>query len=159
MDASTSPGKSGPGDSGSGESFRYFAYGSNLYEPRMRSRCPSARLVGLGRLSDFCLVYDKPSKDGSAKLNLRAVLGETVLGVIYEIALSERPGLDGFEGGYTPIQVSVQRGEQPVDALTYQYVGAPSNRGPFEWYVALVVKGAREHGLPEAYIRSELERS
>jgi ribosomal protein S18 acetylase RimI-like enzyme len=123
--------------------FRYFAYGSNLWVPQMRSRCPSARPIGTGVLDGWRVVYDKPSTDGSSKLNIRPGRGGTAQGVIYELSDEDRPALDAAEPLYTPIEVSV--GDE--DVVTYTYEGEPSDRPPYDWYLAIVLMGAASHGL------------
>jgi hypothetical protein len=119
--------------------FRYFAYGSNMWAPRMRSRCPSARVVGTAILQGWQRVYDKPSVDGSAKLNIRREPSSSVPGVVYEIDPLERHLLDRAEPRYRPITTPV--------GLTYAYEGEATRKPPFGWYVDLVVAGARSHGL------------
>ena len=119
--------------------FRYFAYGSNLWTPRMVARCPSARIIGTALLEGWRQVYDKPSVDGSAKLNIRADPDGRVLGAVYEIAAAERERLDAAEPDYTPLMMAV--------GLTYAYTGEPTSAPPLRWYVDLVENGARSHGL------------
>lgn len=109
----------------------------------MNSRCSSAVAVGKATLKGWRAVYDKPSTDGSAKLNIRRDTSEEVHGVIYEIDDAEREALDSAEPGYTPIIVMVE-GER---LLTYTYEGRPFNGPPFDWYVEMVEAGARHHGL------------
>lgn len=124
-------------------SFRYFAYGSNLWPPRLRSRCPSAEVVDTATLDGWVALYDKPSTDGSAKLNIRPDVSGKVRGVVYEIDDTDREALDAAEPGYTPIRVMI--GEQRV--LTYTYEGSPFHGPPYDWYVEMVAAGARHHGL------------
>lgn len=124
--------------------FRYFAYGSNLWVPQMRSRCASARPVTTGVLEGWMIVYDKPSTDGSAKLNIRPDPDGSVPGVVYELSDEDRPALDAAEPLYEPIEVTVG-GDQ---LLTYTYQGEASERPPYDWYVAIVLLGASSHGLP-----------
>jgi cation transport regulator ChaC len=119
--------------------FRYFAYGSNMWTPRMQARCPSARVIDTARLLGWQAVYDKPSADGSAKLNIRPHPDRSVAGVIYEIDLGERHLLDRAEPRYRPIATPV--------GLTYAYDGKATLELPFGWYVDLVEAGARAHGL------------
>ena len=126
-------------------SFRYFAYGSNLWPPQMRSRCPSAKVVGPATIRGWSAVYDKPSSDGSAKLNIRPDPDGTVDGVVYEIEDGERQALDAAEPRYTPLTVEVD-GER---MLTYAFEGDPHAKGPYDWYVSAVALGAASHGLPE----------
>jgi len=119
--------------------FRYFAYGSNMWTPRMQGRCPSARAIDTALLHGWRAVYDKPSVDGSAKLNIRPDAERSVAGVVYEIDLGERDLLDRAEPRYRPITTPV--------GLTYAYEGEATPEPPFGWYVDLVEAGARAHGL------------
>jgi len=120
--------------------FRYFAYGSNMWSPRMASRCPSARLIGSATLNGWTAAYDKPSTDGSAKLNIHPDAGGVTGGVVYEIEDSDRPSLDAAEPGYDPIETEL--------GLTYTYPGEPSSALPLDWYVAIVTHGAATHRIP-----------
>lgn len=52
------------------EFFLYFAYGSNMLFRRLKARTPSARLVGVGHVLGYRLVFDKVSKDGSGKCDI-----------------------------------------------------------------------------------------
>lgn len=124
-------------------SFRYFAYGSNLWAPQLRSRCPSATPIGQGVIEGWRLAYDKPSLDGSAKLNIRPDPAGVVAGVVYRIDDRERTALDRAEPRYTPVLVDVA-GEA---ALTYTYEEERANTAPYDWYVAVATLGAATHGL------------
>jgi hypothetical protein len=44
----------------------------------------------------------------------------------------------------------------PVTAVTYYATDKDASLRPYHWYKALVIAGAREHGLPASY-RSRLE--
>lgn len=134
-------------------SFLYFAYGSNLWVPQMRSRCPSATPQGTAVLDGWRLVYDKPSTDGSAKLNVRRDPGSTVSGVLYEIEDGERQKLDAAEPLYTPIGVDIGHRR----ALTYTYEGDPHDRPPYDWYVAVAIAGAAQHGLTDHHLRTDAD--
>lgn len=125
-------------------SFPYFAYGSNLWLPQLQSRCPSARVLSTAHLDDWALVCDKPSVDGSAKFNIRPDPGSVVTGVVYEIDDAERSDLDVSEPRYRPIHVELSTGW----TLTYTYEGEPHDAMPFDWYVAMALAGAADHGLP-----------
>jgi len=124
-------------------SFPYFAYGSNLWVPQLRSRCPSATPRRTAVLDGWRLVCDKPSADGSAKFNIRPAEGESVAGVIYQIDDGERQKLDEAEPLYTPIGVDMD-GER---VLTYTFEGEPYRTAPFDWYLAIALAGAAQHGL------------
>ncbi len=131
---------------------RYFAYGSNMKSARLRSRAPSARALGAALLRDHRLRVRKRGADGTGKANLVPGRGDAVWGVLYEIAVAEWSRLDRHEGGYVRRRVEVETREGArLAAVTYvsdRTVDAP----PFDWYRALLVEGAREHGLPEGWI-------
>ncbi len=134
----------------------YFAYGSNLYEPRMRHRVPSAIPVAVGRLPGYELAFRKIGNDGSMKCDLDPVEWETAWGMIYYIHPDEVELLDAVEGeGYKRVEELVTRsdGASAVDAITYRARAEWIGEGhPFDWYRDLIVTGARRHGLPEPYV-------
>ena len=134
-----------------------FAYGSNMLIRRIRERVPSARAIAVGTLFEHELRWHKVSKDGSGKCDVLPVRGTLapVLGVIYEIAAAEKPQLDQAEGlgnGYEEKEVDVQTTNGPTKASMYFATHIDPNFVPFTWYKALVVGGAREHGLPPHYV-------
>ena len=120
--------------------FRYFAYGSNLWSARMRERCPSARVIGTAVLVGWSGVYDKPGSDGTAKMNIRPDRDGSIHGAIYEIRPDEKPTLDAAEDGYDTVETP--------HGLAYAYSGEPATAPPADWYAQLVEDGAREHGIP-----------
>ena len=80
--------------------FHYFAYGSNLLSTRLQQRTPSARALAPAVLEGHALRWHKAGADGSGKCDVVAVdgAGHRVIGVVYEIARSEKPLLDAAEG-------------------------------------------------------------
>lgn len=136
----------------------YFAYGSNLCTGRLQARTPSASKVAVGVLPVYSLRFHKiGSTDGSAKCNIRAQPDASVYGVVFDIDEREKPDLNRAEGvgaGYEVRRVEVQTDTGLLEAFTYR-AEAPyidDSLQPFRWYKRLVLAGAREHGLPEAYI-------
>ena len=96
------------------------------------------------------MLYDKPSLDGSSKLNIAESAGSEVLGVVYEVADDERLSLDRAEHRYDRIDVSVTTGGgRVVEALTYRWSGPAHGALPYDWYVATAQAGAAHHGLGE----------
>lgn len=130
----------------------YFAYGSNLKQERFFGRVPGARCFGIARLDHWRLRMNKRGRDGSAKANLAAARGEAVWGALYRVRSRDWTRLDGFEGGYVRRRVRVcGPGGQVHEAVTYVSDRICDAR-PFDWYRALLVEGAREHGLPEDWV-------
>jgi gamma-glutamylcyclotransferase len=144
------------------QSFLYFAYGSNLLTRRLRAanRAPSAQPLGVGRLSHHRLTFDKLSdRDGSGKCDAERTdrLTDCVVGVVYRIECAEQAALDLVEGvglGYRRVEVEVETDGGTLTCRTYLATLKRAGIKPFDWYKALVLAGAREHGLPNAYIEA-----
>jgi gamma-glutamylcyclotransferase len=137
--------------------FLNFAYGSNMLTRRLRERVPSARPVVVAVLAGYELRWHKVSQDGSGKCDVVQVNAPqaTVVGVIYEILASEKAQLDAAEGlgnGYAEKWVALKTEGGEVQAQTYYATNIKSSLVPYTWYKALVVAGAKEHGLPEEYV-------
>ncbi|MGD2115279.1 MAG: gamma-glutamylcyclotransferase [Acidobacteriota bacterium] len=149
----------------------YFAYGSNMLTRRLARRVPSARPLGAARLPGHRIAFHKRGHDGSGKANITPTgrPDDLVHGVLFELAAAERPILDRIEGGYERRTIRVHApalsalstvptlpdgAHGPVPALTYISGGRFLDDAllPFPWYKAFVVEGAREHGLPPAYV-------
>ena len=134
----------------------YFAYGSNMDEAALRTRCPRARRLGFGRLARhrFALMssgYATVRRDANAEVH----------GVLYDLALSDIPPLDLYEdvdnGLYVKVQKRVRRGEGR-SSLALVYLGIDERDGPPQPnYMEAVVAAARAAALPDDYIAS-LER-
>ncbi len=153
MDREVEAVASGP----AGEPLYIFAYGSNLLRSRIAARCPSVALHGIGYTTYRSVLFDKRSDDGSGKANA-AYTGreeDRVWGVLHTMSAPDLAKLDVHETGYAFEKIRVLR----VDGTTtpaFTYVAHEACRAqglaPYDWYLAYVVNGAREQGLPEAYI-------
>lgn len=131
----------------------YFAFGANLNGAQMRERAPSARALGVARLAGFRLCLDKLSIDGSGKVNLAREAASSVWGVVFRIDPGELAGLDAFESGYVQTHVSVRlRDVVPLEARTYLSEQRAPGLLAQPRYRELILAGAREHGLPAAWI-------
>jgi len=139
--------------------FKYFAYGSNMCSGRLRARVP-CEFVTIAKVTGHQLRFHKRSNDQSSKCDVFYTGDQThtVWGVVYDIPVSEKGELDGFEGlgsGYEDLKVAVTlpNGDQ-LSAQTY--VADPDyireGLAPYSWYKAYVQAGAAEHGLPQQYI-------
>lgn len=144
----------------------YFAYGSNMYTPRLRERVPGCQALGTAHLPGYQLRFQKRSKkDGSAKANAFHTGGphDAVIGVLFSIPESELRALDLAEGnryGYERCTVSVlQPDGASVLAITYLATADAIDDGlvPLDWYTEFVALGAREHGLPLDYVAMYIE--
>ncbi len=134
-----------------------FAYGSNMLLARLRERVPSARMRTVATLPGHVLRWHKLGQDGSGKCDVLPSDDPQagVVGVLFEFDLSDKPRLDAAEDlgvSYAEKQVEVQTATGPVRAWVYHAIRIDPAAVPFDWYKALVVAGAREHGLPAAYV-------
>jgi hypothetical protein len=131
---------------------RYFAYGSNLDLARMRSRVPAVGLIGPALLQGMRLTFDKRGRDGSGKANLTEDTASHVWGVLYALEWAHLPILDAFEPDYERVRVSLEREGARIAAETYVSTLCAPGLAATNRYKQLVVKGARAHGLPDAYV-------
>jgi gamma-glutamylcyclotransferase len=140
---------------------KYFSYGSNLLKERIQARCPSARKIGTGKAVGLKICFGKIStrKNGMqcGKANLVVAEASSVWGVIYEMPESEFSALSEMEKGYSVFEMSVNSPELGVVVCAFHNSDRTAGGLPiYDWYLQLVVVGAKQNNLPSAYIE-ELE--
>jgi gamma-glutamylcyclotransferase len=140
---------------------RYFAYGSNMLQERMKKRVSSARYLETATLAGYVLRFNKISKDGSSKANIVRSdrPGAVVWGVLFELEESERVKLDKAEGlgrGYDLVSAQVQTASGFQSAFTYSASpeALDDNLKPYLSYKRMLLRGAKQNHLPDDYIRS-----
>lgn len=72
---------------------KYIAYGSNMVENQMAVRCPNAKLIGMGTLSNHRLVFYR-----HATVERDDTCTASVSAVVWEISATDERSLDGYEG-------------------------------------------------------------
>lgn len=137
----------------------YFAYGSNLSRRRLDERDIIPISARVCKVDGYALAFNKESDSYHRAANIVLNAGESVWGVAYELAHKSIERLDRFEGvhldQYRRIEVlgSPQDGG-PCTFATYQAseskIAAPAR--PTDEYLSYILEGAREHGLPPAYV-------
>lgn len=137
--------------------FHYFAYGSNMLRARLLARTPSARSLGAAALTGHALRWHMVSRDGSGKCDIvpDAAADAVVHGVLYQIALHDKPALDAAESlgvGYAERQLTVHAAAGALSAWAYVALVTQPDAVPYDWYKGLVVHGAHEHALPADYL-------
>lgn len=141
----------------------YFAYGSNMMTARLKARCPSALPVGVAFADDHTLTFWKKGRDGSGKGHLAHSPGRTQPGVLFTLATQDLGLLDEIEGvgkGYRRVDDFTLRRRNDgriVQATTYLATALDATLIPFDWYLALVLAGAREHEFDAAILRQLCE--
>lgn len=141
------------------DSLTYFAYGSNMLAARLARRCASARFTAVGSIPDFTVAFSKRSKDGSGKATLIEAPGAEAYGALFSVGRDDLVALDRIEGvgqGYhrlEDIQAYAFPDQTPVRVTTYVADAEAIDHAlrPYDWYLALVVKGAERKGLPAPY--------
>jgi gamma-glutamylcyclotransferase len=141
------------------DTFKYFAYGSNMLTERLRSRCASAKMVRRAVVANYVLEFCKRSADGSGKVTIveSSKDGALVHGVMFDIAVAERDELDKAEGlgqGYHRVDELTVRLESSDEVRVSTYIGNRLDRSlkPYDWYRALVIAGAKQHQQPADWL-------
>ena len=140
----------------------YFAYGSNMETATFSGRRGIAFARALpARLPGWRLVLDKPPllPIGEAMANLVPDPTAETLGVLYAITSADLDHLDLTEGvligNYRRLEVPVTPLGTPAGAVTAHTLVSdrrdPTLR-PSVRYMAHLITGAEEHGLPADYV-------
>lgn len=141
----------------------YFAYGSNMLIERLQHRCGSAQPLGMAWVEGYGVAFSKIGQDGSGKATLSTAAGARAYGVLFQLGAEDLHALDRIEGrgkGYERldgIQVAANHnGGAMIPACTYisQPPHIDGRLRPYDWYLDLVVHGARQNALPSAYVET-----
>ncbi len=140
----------------------YFAYGSNMQGATLRGRRGISWLRALpARVANWRFVCDKPPllpSMGESFANLVPEPGAEAYGVLFELDADDLAHVELSEGvligNYRRIDVVAEplAGAEAVTAATLVTDARDPSLVPSERYRALLVEGAREHGLPAAWI-------
>lgn len=136
----------------------YFSYGSNLWIEQMAARTGA---IGQGDdrprvawLPDHRLVFNMQGDDGQVYANLERP-GDGVFGVIYRCGPAALDQLDVHEWGYERRRVLVtDESGVTLEAIAY-FAKADciaSGGRPSAAYFECIIRGARQHCLPETYV-------
>lgn len=134
----------------------YFAYGTLLDIEHMRRFCPSARAVGVMRLDGYELGFAACADPSRAGCTLDAVPDGTVWGVQYELSDGDMAKLDEVSGvpagHWARKRVTVRDSDgKAVNTTTYVIPNPSGPHAPPASYVAPILKGAADFGLPASY--------
>src|SRR6266566_1863773 len=113
----------------------YFAYGSNMFLPRLKGRVSSVLFRGAASLSGYALKWHKCSIAPSEGAG-------SVHGALFAVPNSELNRLEAAEGpGYQKIAVRVNTSDDCLSAETF--VAKPEwiddSLRPYTWYRDLVI--------------------
>ena len=140
----------------------YFAYGSNMQTATFGGRRGITPVSAhTARAPGWRLVLDKPPLLGPAPgfANLVPDAGAEVFGVVYEISADDMAHVELTEGvaidNYRRVEIDVvalAAGPAALRALTLVSDKRAPGLRPSARYMALLIDGAEEHGLPDEWI-------
>jgi gamma-glutamylcyclotransferase (GGCT)/AIG2-like uncharacterized protein YtfP len=134
----------------------YFAYGSNMARLHMKAHCPSAKFVAAAKLKDHQLVFDMMARMwGGGVADVRPAKGQTVEGVLWDVAEADLKPLDEYEQCpqlYGRQQVEVEAGGKAQRAFAYVGTRTAGRCAPSRKYLRLLIQGAEEHDLSFPYV-------
>lgn len=131
----------------------YFAYGSNMDEAQMKTRCPSAVLLHAARLSKHRLAFvGRSERWGGAIATVERSKKARVWGLLYSVTEHDLDVLDLYEAIYTRVDVRVKdRNERKHDAVTYVLNGKPYGI-PSDLYVKQIARAYSKHKIDQKAI-------
>jgi len=141
----------------------YFAYGSNMESDTLRSRrgVPFRRALAV-RAPGWRVVFDKPPllAIGEAFANIVPDPDAVALGVAFEVSDDDLAQIERSEGvllgNYRRVELAVEVlapcDDPPRRATSLASERRDASLRPSTRYMALVVAGALEHGLPADYV-------
>ena len=141
----------------------YFAYGSNLWPPRLEQRVGPCRKRGIASLPGYHLRFHKRGQDGSGKGDAYRTddRADFVIGALFELSARQCELLHGFEGrDYMPHDIIVRQDALELSVFTYLVVPQAIQPGlqPYSWYKDFVICGARYFEMPASYVQALVEQ-
>ena len=129
-----------------------------MLNERLIKRCPSAKPIGIAHAPNHSVNFSKIGADKSGKATLYKHAGAQQFGVLFNINSNDLVSLDVAEGvnfGYErrdDFLVIRSNDQTKIRTTTYLALKIDTNLSPFDWYLDLVIAGAKQHGLPTAQI-------
>lgn len=127
-----------------------FSYGSNLYEPQLRERCPGARVLGAAELRGFSIAFVGESERwGGGVATVVRSTRDVVRGEVVALSDDDMQRLDRYEGVpdvYWREKRNVAMGMIRVRAWVYVRDGKPN--APGVEYLTRIALGYERLGFP-----------
>ncbi|MDZ7842611.1 MAG: gamma-glutamylcyclotransferase family protein [Gammaproteobacteria bacterium] len=140
----------------------YFAFGANMHDSVFRGRRQMTPVEWRpGRLKDYRLRFNLEGqpKGRAAPANIEPAPGSEVWGVLYRMTRRDLLWLDhtevvpGWKYRHLWTEAEDCQGHRLSPAVTYIANGADSDGRPSQRYITLLREGARQHELPEHWVR------
>lgn len=144
-----------------------FLYGPDAFRARVFDRMGTCDVVGAATLDGWALSFDKPNiKQGAAEghvlvlgegeglANLVEAEGEQVYGMVFELSRAQRGSIEGYYGGYRPmdVQVVLKKDGKQLAATTFVSRRRNPKALPSPATLELSVQGAEENAFPRDYV-------
>ena len=135
----------------------YFAYGANMDVETLKERKVDFKTITAGKIRDARLVFHVPGGDDTGKADLMDDKRSHVHGVVYDVPEKSLAGLDVYEhierGRYRRGEVVVQTSQGEMVCAVYRGAKFRSGLKPSKDYLERLIRGARQHGLPDHYLK------
>lgn len=134
---------------------RYFAFGANMARRVLVKRRGIHPLASVpARLDGYALQFSLRGLPlfEPAFATIVASPGESTWGVLHTLTTPDLARLDRIESAYDRVDVLLQTPEGPTQATAYTARRPVPEKMPSRRYLRLLCEGAREHGLPSAWI-------
>lgn len=138
-------------------SYYIFSFGSNILSSRINERVGKSKFIEFRKLKGFELVFNKKSKDGSSKANLKPNRSGIVYGTIREFTEEQKLKLNKFEGlgyGYEFIHVATIDSKKIYAYIATDPKYLTEDLLPFDWYLNYVIEGLKENNVEEDYLNN-----
>ena len=137
---------------------KYMAYGSNLNLKQMKFRCPTAKVIGIGEVKGYELLF-KGSPYG-AFATIEPKEGAKVPVLIWEVGPEDENSLDRYEGypkhyGKEMLPVDTVNGVENV--MVYIMTEGRNIGMPSEFYLDVIKEGYREAGFDIEILNASVE--
>lgn len=155
------------------EKILYIAYATNLDTFQMEKNCPNAKIVGVGELMDFQLLFR--GDHDNAYATIEPSKGDCVPVIVWEIEPQDELKLDnsvGYPNFYSKEIVTIQMysnvyemeknhftGGETISGMVYKMIETPRIAMPSSDYLNSILDGYDEAGFDPTAIENALEIS
>ena len=126
----------------------YAAYGSNMNLAQMADRCSAAKVLDIGYLKDYELVFRGGWNIAVATIEKKK--GGRVPVVLWTIEPTDEAALDRYEGYpflYRKETIDVQTDGGAIQAMVYVMNEGRTAGSPSRYYLDIIAQGYEEAGL------------
>ena len=138
----------------------YIAYGSNLNLGQMKSRCPTATVVGPAELEGYDLLFRGGRRGAVATVEPQE--GGKVPVLLWKLKQRDEQALDAYEGWpsfYRKETLDIEVGGKTESAMVYIMNDGHSFGEPSRYYYDTIREGYESAGFDVGYLDRAVEQS